>query len=129
MGVVIPFVGYYIYKFVSGDTEITSSRRIIASAIAGWASLSLAAACVGFEFGVQPILHHDANGLPLYMPYPLSVTVPAMFLEHALGFSILEALVTALIFAYIQRTDTTLLYGEMSKARKSRIKSAAPTEM
>jgi cobalt/nickel transport system permease protein len=63
------------------------------------------------------------------MPYPLSVTVPAMFLEHALGFSILEALVTALIFAYIQRTDTTLLYGEMSKARKSRIKSATPAEM
>jgi cobalt/nickel transport system permease protein len=52
-----------------------------------------------------------------------------MFLEHALGFSILEALVTALIFAYIQRTDTTLLYGEMSKAQKSRAKNAAPTEM
>ena len=129
MGVVIPFVGYYVYKLVSRDTEITSSRRIIASAIAGWTSLSLAAACVGFEFGIQPILHHDANGLPLYMPYPLSVTVPAMFLEHALGFSILEALVTALIFAYIQRTDITLLYGEMSKARKSRIKSATPAEM
>ena len=125
MAVVIPFVGYYVYKIVSGDTLITSSRRVIASAIAGWASLSLAAACAGFEFGIQPILHHDANGLPLYMPYPLSVTVPAMFLEHALGFGILEALITALIFAYIQRTDTSLIYGEMSEARKSRIKDGA----
>ena len=125
MAVVIPFVGYYVYKIVSGDTLITSSRRVIASAIAGWASLSLAAACAGFEFGIQPILHHDANGLPLYMPYPLSVTIPAMFLEHALGFGILEALITALIFAYIQRTDTSLIYGEMSEARKSRIKDGA----
>ena len=124
MGVVIPFVGYYVYKLVSGDTEIASSRRIIASAIAGWASLSLAAACVGIEFGIQPILHHDANGLPLYMPYPLSVTVPAMVLEHALGFSILEALITALIFAYIQRTDTTVLYGEKSELQKNKIKKA-----
>ena len=125
MAVVIPFVGYYVYKLVSGDTLITSSRRVIASAIAGWASLSLAAACAGFEFGIQPILHHDANGLPLYMPYPLSVTVPAMFLEHALGFGMLEALITALIFVYIQRTDTSLIYGEMSEARKSRIKDGA----
>ena len=64
MGVVMPFVGYYVYKFISGDTEITSSRRIIAAAIAGWVSLSLAAACAGFEFGIQPILHHDRQWSP-----------------------------------------------------------------
>jgi cobalt/nickel transport system permease protein len=39
MGVIIPFIGYYVYKLVSGDTEITPSRRIIASAIAGWCGL------------------------------------------------------------------------------------------
>ena len=126
MGVVIPFVGYYTYKFISGNTDITSSRRVIASAIAGWLSLSVAAGFAGFEFGIQPILHHDANGLPLYMPYPLSVTVPAMVFEHAFGFSILEALVTALIFAYIQRTDSSLLYGEKSEAQKNKIKNTAP---
>ena len=126
MGVVMPFVAFYAYKFISGRAEITSSRRVVAAAIAGWVSLILAAFCTGFEFGIQPILHHTAAGLPLYMPYPLSVTIPAMVLP-ALGFGILEALITSLIFAYIQRTDTTLLYGEMSKARKSRVKSATPT--
>ncbi len=128
MGVVIPFVGYYTYKFISGNTDITSSRRVIASAIAGWLSLSVAAGFAGFEFGIQPILHHDANGLPLYMPYPLSVTVPAMVFEHAFGFSILEALVTALIFAYIQRTDSSLLYGEKSEAQKNKIKNISPCQ-
>ena len=124
MGVVMPFVGFYAYKFISGNTEITSSWRIVAATIAGWVSLTLAALCTGFEFGIQPILHHTADGLPLYMPYPLSVTVPAMVLEHALGFSILEALITALIFAYIQRTDTTILYGEKSELQKNKIKEA-----
>ena len=127
MGVVMPFVGYYAYKLISGNSEITSSKRIIASAVAGWLSLTLAAFCTGVEFGIQPILHHTAAGVPLYMPYSLSVTVPAMVLEHALGFSILEALITALIFAYIQRTDASLFYGVKSEAQKNKTKRAVPT--
>ena len=126
MAVVIPFVGYYGYRFVSKGTEITSSRRIIASAMAGWASLTIAAAFVGFEFGIQPILHHDASGVPLYMPYGLNVTMPTMILEHAFGFGILEALVTVLIFSYIQRTDPSLFYEKISELRKSKAKKATP---
>jgi cobalt/nickel transport system permease protein len=125
MSVVMPFVAYYAYKFLSGNTEITSSRRVIAAAIAGWVSLTVAAFCTGFEFGIQPILNHTPEGVPLYMPYPLSVTVPAMVLEHALGFSILEALITALIFAYIQTTDTTILYGEESRPAMRKTNAAA----
>ena len=125
MAVVMPFVAYYTYKLISGGTEITSSRRVIAAAIAGYISLALAAAFTGFEFGIQPILHHTAEGVPLYMPYPLNVALPAMVLEHVLGFSILEALITALIFAYIQRTDTSLLYGEKSAMQKMKIGRAS----
>jgi cobalt/nickel transport system permease protein len=127
MAVVMPFVGYYTYKTISGNSEITSSRRIIASAIAGYLSLTVAAFCTGVEFGIQPILHQTTAGVPLYMPYPLSVTVPAMVIEHALGFSILEAGITALIFAYIQRTDPSILYEETTEAQKNKMKSAVPT--
>ena len=122
MGVVVSFVAYYTYKLISGNSAITSSARIIAAAIAGWLSLTLAALCAGFELGIQPILEHTAEGVPLYMPYPLSVTVPAMVLEHALAFSILEAVITAIIFAYIQRTDTSVFYGEKSKVEMNKIK-------
>lgn len=125
MGVVMPFVGYYVYKAISGNSEITSSRRVIAAAIAGYLSLTIAAFCTGVEFGLQPILNHTADGVPLYMPYPMSVTVPAMLGEHVLGFSFLEALITALIFAYIQRTDTTILYGENSPLQKKKQKLGA----
>jgi cobalt/nickel transport system permease protein len=124
MAVVMPFVAYYAYKLISGYTEITSSRRVIAAAIAGYISLTLAAAFTGIEFGLQPILNHTPEGVPLYMPYPLSVTVPAMVLEHVLGFGILEALITALIFAYIQKTDTSILYGEESRSLKKKPNAA-----
>jgi cobalt/nickel transport system permease protein len=124
MGVVMPFVAYYVYKVISGSTEITSSRRVIAAAIAGYVSLAIAAGFTGFEFGIQPLLHHTAEGIPLYMPYSLGVTVPAMVLEHVFGFGILEALITALIFAYVQKTDTTLLYGEESATRKMKMGKA-----
>jgi cobalt/nickel transport system permease protein len=125
MAVVMPFVAYYAYKLISGGTEVASPRRVIAAAVAGYISLAIAAAFTAFEFGIQPLLHHTAEGVPLYMPYSLSVTVPAMVLEHAFGFGILEALITALIFAYIQRTDTTLLYGEKSAAQKTKKKNAS----
>jgi cobalt/nickel transport system permease protein len=126
MAVVMPFAAFYIYQALSGSTEITSSRRIIASAVAGYISLTLAAGLTGFEFGIQPLLHTDANGVPLYMPYGLNVTVPAMVLEHALGFSFLEALVTALIFAYLQKADPSLLeMGRSGMQRKKKIASAA----
>ena len=124
MGVIVPFVAYYTYKLISGNSEITSSIRVIAAAIAGWISLTMASFFAGLELGIQPILEHTADGVPLYMPYTLSVTVPAMVLEHALAFGILESLVTAIIFAYIQKTDVSAFYGEkseeeMNKTRKS----------
>ena len=125
MGVVMPFCAYYVYKFISGNTEITSSRRVIGAAIAGYISLVLAAGVTGFMFGIQPLLHKSAEGMPLYMPYGLNITVPAMLLEHVFGFAILEAVVTALIFAYIQKTDTSLLYGANTKVQVSKNKKVA----
>lgn len=129
MAVVMPFVGYYAYRLLGRGSEVMSSRRVAASAASGWLSLTLAAGITGFELGIQPILHRDASGVPLYMPYGLNVTLPAMILEHALLFSILEALVTALIFAYIQRTDTSILYGEGSGLQKKELKRGAAAEV
>lgn len=126
MAVVMPFSAYYIYKFISGNSEIASSRRVAAAAIAGYVSITLAAASTGFMFGIQPLLHHDANGMPLYMPYGLRIALPAMVLEHLLFFGFIEALITALIFAYIQKTDSSLLLDNETKAKASNPKVSAP---
>jgi cobalt/nickel transport system permease protein len=109
MGIVIPFVGYYIYKLIAGRSELTSTRRWIAGAIAGYVGINVAAVIAGIEFGIQPLIAKAADGHPLYAPYPLSVTIPAMAGEHLLVFGFVEALVTALIIIYLQKTDTSLL--------------------
>lgn len=109
MGVVIPFVGYYIYKLISGNSEIISSRRWIAGAIAGYIGINVAAVIAGIEFGIQPMIASGSDGHPLYAPYPLSVAVPAMAIEHLILFGLVEALVTALIIKYLQKADPSFL--------------------
>ena len=103
MAFVLPFVGYYVYKVVSHHAPVGSNRRIFAAGVAGYAGINVAAACAGFEFGVQPLLHHTANGQALYCPYGLNVTVPAMAGEHLLVFGWVEAIVTALVMKYLQK--------------------------
>jgi len=69
----------------------------------------VAALLAGIEFGLQPLLHHTANGQALYCPYGLNVAVPAMAGEHLLIFGWVEAVVTALVIKFLQKHDTDLL--------------------
>jgi len=46
--------------------------------VGGWVGVTLAAFFAGVEFGIQPLLFHTADGAPLYAPYPLAVSIPAM---------------------------------------------------
>lgn len=109
MGVVIPFIGYYVYVAISGKSDIASQRRWIASAIAGYLAINAAAVCAGIEFGIQPLIASAPDGRPLYAPYPLSIAVPAMAIEHLILFGFVEALVTALVIKYLQKTENDLL--------------------
>lgn len=127
MAFVMPVSAYMVYRVISGKSELTSRRRLIAAVIAGYFALSLAAGATGFEFGIQPILEHDANGNPLYMPYGLNVTIPAMLGEHLLFFSFVEALVTGLIFAYIQKNNIPLLDDKKSLVKKGLTSNIALT--
>src|SRR5450756_2021281 len=84
MAVVAPFVGYYLFRLVAGDSP-SSSRRVVASGVAAYVALVAAAIVAGVEFGIQPYLAHTAGGQALYAPYKLGVAVPAMALEHLLS--------------------------------------------
>ena len=82
----------------------------IAAAIAGYLAINIAAACAGFEFGIQPMLYHEVSGHALYCPYDLNVALPAMLGGHLLVFGWVEALVTALVLRYLQKQAPELLY-------------------
>jgi cobalt/nickel transport system permease protein len=125
MAFVMPFVAFYVYSVISGKTEITSKRRILAAGVAGYLALTAGSLATGVELGLQPMLEHAADGAPLFMPYGLSVTVPAMLIQSLLFFSFVEAIVTALAFAYIARSDPTIIFNY--KRRKEQKKDPIPT--
>jgi cobalt/nickel transport system permease protein len=109
LAVVVPYVAYYIYRTISGRTPITSSRRVVGVAVGGWVGLTVGAFITAVEFGIQPLLFKAADGTPLYAPYPLSIAIPAMVIPHILVASVIEGVLSAAVFAYIQRTNPSLL--------------------
>ncbi len=106
---VMPMTGYWLYRAVSRGSEVGSRRRWIAGALAGYVGLNVAAVTTAVLFGIQPLIARGPDGRPLYFPYPLEVAVPVMALQHLLLFGIIEAVLTALLVKYFQRTDPTML--------------------
>ncbi len=115
MAVVMPFLGYYLYRLIAGDSP-GAKRRIAASGIAAYVSMGAAAILAGVEFGIQPLIAHTAAGLPLYAPYPFKIAVTAMAGEHLLFFGWVEALATMGVVAALGASDPHLL--EMKPAAK-----------
>jgi cobalt/nickel transport system permease protein len=111
MAVVLPFVGYGVYRLLAGSAPQDSRRRVLAAGIAGYIGINVAAAFAGAEFGLQPILHHTAEGQALYCPYGFKVALTAMCGEHLLVFGWIEGIVTALVVRYLQRHEPDLLSG------------------
>lgn len=109
MGVVLPFSSYIIYTLLVGQSIVTSKRRLIAAAISGYIGLSLSALFAGVEFGIQPLLFHTANGTPLYSPYGLKIAITAMLFSHLTIAGPVEGAVSALVIAYLQRSNPALL--------------------
>ncbi len=108
MGIILPFVGYYAYKLIAGSSPLLSTRRVWAAGIGSYIGISVAALAVGIELGLQPLLFSQ-NRHALYSPYQLNVAIPAMLLSHMLGASLVEALVTSLGVAYIQKNHPYFL--------------------
>ncbi|CAA7603272.1 Cobalt uptake substrate-specific transmembrane region [Acididesulfobacillus acetoxydans] len=117
MAIVLPFLSYAIYRLIAGKSEISSKRRLVGAAIGGYIGLCVAAVCAGTEFGLQPLLFHTANGTPLYSPYGLNVAVPAMLFAHATIAGPVEAVVTTMVLAYLQRSNPAML--ELRNNRES----------
>ncbi|MGE5304246.1 MAG: cobalt transporter CbiM [Alphaproteobacteria bacterium] len=109
MAVVMPFVSYWVFKLISGDSK-TPPRLYKAAFLSGYVGLTVSAILTGVEFGIQPLIARGADGRPLYAPYPLAIAVPAMALEHMLLFSVVEGLITVLLLKYFLKHESDLVY-------------------
>ena len=109
MAFVMPFVGYAVYRAIARREPLTSPRRVLAAGVGSYVGLNASALCAAVEFGLQPTLFHTANGTPLYSPFHLAETIPAMMVPHLLVAGVVEAAVTAGVVAYLQRANVPLL--------------------
>jgi len=99
MGVVLPFVGYYTYKFLSERFKL---NEVISAGIGAYIGIVTAATVAGIELGIQPYIQ------PGYCPYPLRVSVPAMAIAHLVTAGPAAAVVTAAVVWYVKKSRPDL---------------------
>jgi cobalt/nickel transport system permease protein len=109
MAIVGSLVAFAFYRMLGYRAALTAPRRVFAAAIAGYAAINASAFCAAIELGIQPLLFKDAFGTPLYAPYPLSVSIPAMMIGHLTFAGLAELVLSAGVVRYLQRTDPTML--------------------
>lgn len=109
MAFVMPFVGYF---FASLLKKIIKGKKkdLISTAIGSYIGINTAAFMAALEFGIQPYLFKDASGQPLYCPYGLNVSIPAMALAHLTFAGAAEVIYTAAVMAFLKNTSPAVLY-------------------
>jgi cobalt/nickel transport system permease protein len=116
IAVVGALVAWVAYRLIAGNVPLTSRLRVVAAAVAGYLAINASALVAAIEFGIQPMLFHDATGAPLYAPYPLHIAVPAMMIGHLTFAGLAEAILSGGVVAYLQRADLRLLCGSAPDA-------------
>ncbi|MBP2642529.1 MAG: cobalamin [Firmicutes bacterium] len=101
MAFIAPFVGYYVYRLINGKALPGSNRQLIAGGVASYVAINAAALAAAIEFGLQPLLFVAPDGTPLYCPYDLTVTLPAMMLAHLTLAGIVEGIVTTATLKFL----------------------------
>lgn len=117
MAFVLPYIGYYIYKYVSGRLK-DKKGDYIAAFLGAYIGINAAAFCAAVLFGIQPLLFKDAAGMPMYCPYPLWVSIPSMLIPHLAVAGVLEGVVTAGVLGYIKKVSPDIIYQGSTKRTK-----------
>ncbi len=104
MAFIMPFVSYYIYKIITNKFK-SKKTETFAVFIAAYIALAVGALFTGIEFGLQPLLFKDATGNPLYCPYGLNISIPAMVIPHLLVACVLEGSITLAVYQFIKKSS------------------------
>ncbi|WP_457621802.1 energy-coupling factor ABC transporter permease [Persephonella sp.] len=98
--VVIGFLGsltaYYTYKTLKNINEN------IALFISGWLSVNVSAFFIAIILGIQPIIAHTPEGKPLFFPFGLDITIPAVMIPH-LFIGIADGIITVLGYKLLRK--------------------------
>lgn len=117
MAFIMPYTGYFVFESIR--RRVNSEKGVyIAAFIGSYIGIVASAAFAAVEFGIQPLLFKDASGAPLYCPYPLTVSLPAMVIPHLLV-GILEGVITAGVYAYVKKMSPGSIYKNEKTNNKS----------
>jgi len=119
MAFVAPFVGFYVYQFISKNAQQGSNRQLAAGAIASYVGINCAAFVASIEFGLQPLLFTAIDGTPLYCPYGLDVAIPAMMVAHLTVAGFIEGIVTAAALKFMAVQPAIMLPSQTNKNREA----------
>lgn len=117
MAFIMPFTAFYLFKFIK---KVFKSKKaeLFSAFIAAYISVNIAALFAALEFGIQPLLFKDSLGRPLYSPYGLNVSIPAMLIPHLLVVGVLEGIITVGAYNYIKKFSPEVIYeGKTGKAK------------
>ncbi len=100
MGFAAAFGSHYTYKLLR---RIVSKKTALF--FAGWFGIVLASVIVAVVLGVQPMFGVDAAGHPIYFPFGLDVTIPAVVGSHMMFFGMVEGIATMLVVEFIEKVS------------------------
>jgi len=103
------FVGAFGASFVYN----LSKKYKFSLFLSGWASAVLASVFIAVILGIQPYLGVDTNSQPLYFPFDLKVTIPAIVGSHILFFGIIEGVFTHFAYKFLLKLEPTFLEGKI----------------
>src|SRR5580658_2586137 len=115
-----------VYRVIAFRSEVTSRRRVVACALGGYVGLNIAALLAAIELGVQPLLFHDAQGAPLFAPYPLHIAIPAMMIGHLSLAGLAEMIISGGVYAFLQKTNLSLLGSSAERPQAAEPASLRP---
>ncbi|NMB43802.1 MAG: cobalt transporter CbiM, partial [Clostridiales bacterium] len=118
MGIITPFVGYYFFNKIKGNSE---KRNYVAAFISAYIAANISALVTALELGLQPLLFKSASGVPMYFPYSLKVTIPTMVISHILFAGLLEGILTVGVYGFIKKTSPDIIYEDINESKATKL--------
>jgi cobalt/nickel transport system permease protein len=117
MAFIMPLIGYNAYRLIKGKSS-SVKRDYTALFTASYIAVNVGALFAALEFGLQPLLFRDSLGNPLYCPYGLNLSLPAMMIPHLLIVGFVEGIFTTGVYAFVKRTSPEAIYKDSKPAFK-----------
>ena len=116
MAIAMPFAGYAVYSFFRKQ-----NHEIAGVLVGSYVGINVAAFLTAIELGIQPIIATQ-GGEPLYNPYGLAVTIPAMMVTHLTIAGAVEVFFTYVIYRFVNQVAPQELYTPTSVNTTSFVK-------